>query len=77
LRTVKFSLISGVANPSLEEGREWDMEMKTQATKLQAAEDELKQLMADVSRAMRKAEEAIARIAPNEAAAMAETESST
>jgi hypothetical protein len=53
------------------------MEMKAQATKLQAAEDELKRLMADVNRAMRKAEEAIARIAPNEAAAMAETEFST
>ena len=66
-----------MANPSLEEGGEWEMEMKAQATKLQAAEDELKRLMADVSQAMRKAEEAIARIAPNEAAAMAETEFST
>ena len=36
--------------------------MKGQATKLQAAELELKQLMADVSRAMQKAQDAIARI---------------
>ena len=51
---LNLALIPGVANPSLEEGGEWEMEMKAQATKLQAAEDELKQLMADVSRAMRK-----------------------
>jgi hypothetical protein len=38
------------------------MEMNAQATKLQAAEDELKRLMTDVSRAMKKAEEAVARI---------------
>jgi hypothetical protein len=36
--------------------------MKGQATKLQAAEVELKQLMADVSRAVQKAQDAIARI---------------
>jgi hypothetical protein len=35
-----------------------DTAMTAQATKLQAAEDELKRLMADVSRAMKKAEEA-------------------
>jgi len=35
-----------------------------QAAKLQAAENDLKQLMADVSLAMKKAEEAVARIAP-------------
>jgi hypothetical protein len=51
--------------------------MTAQATKLQAAEDELKRLMADVSRAMKKVEEAVARIAPKEAAATAETESTT
>jgi hypothetical protein len=49
------------------------MEMNAQATKLQAAEDELKRLMADVNRAMKKAEEAVARIAPKEASATAET----
>jgi hypothetical protein len=36
--------------------------MKGQATKLQAAEAELKQLMADVTRAMEKAQQAITRI---------------
>ena len=39
--------------------------MKAQGTKLQATENDLKRLMADVTRAMEKAEEAIARIAPN------------
>jgi hypothetical protein len=39
------------------------MEMNAQATKLQAAENDLKQLMADVTRAMEKAQEAVARIA--------------
>jgi len=37
--------------------------MKAQATKLQDAENDLKQLMADVTRAMEKAQEAVARIA--------------
>ena len=36
--------------------------MKAQETKLHAAELELKQLMADVTRAMEKAQDAIARI---------------
>jgi len=40
------------------------MEMNAQATKLQAAENDLKQLMTDVSLAMEKAQEAVARIAP-------------
>jgi peptidoglycan hydrolase CwlO-like protein len=38
------------------------MEMKAQETKLQDAENDLKQLMADVTRAMEKAQEAVARI---------------
>jgi hypothetical protein len=37
--------------------------MKAQATKMQAAENDLKELMADVTRAMEKAQEAVARIA--------------
>jgi hypothetical protein len=49
------------------------MEMKTQATKLQAAENDLKQLMADVTRAMEKAQEAVARITSAAAAARVET----
>ena len=39
--------------------------MNAQATKLQAAENDLKQLMADVTRAMEKAQEAVARITSN------------
>jgi hypothetical protein len=54
-----------------------EMEMNAQATKLQAAENDLKQLMADVTRAMEKAQEAVARIAPKAAAATTETESTT
>ena len=37
--------------------------MNAQATKLQAAQNDLKQLMADVTRAMEKAQDAVARIA--------------
>ena len=54
-----------------------EMEMNAQATKLQAAENDLKQLMADVSQAMEKAREAVARIAPKAAAATTETESTS
>ena len=52
------------------------MEMDAQATKLQTAENDLKQLMADVTRAMEKAQDAVTRIAPK-AAATTETESSS
>jgi hypothetical protein len=48
--------------------------MNTQVTKLQAAEDGLKQLMADVTRAMERAQEAVARITSN-GAAIADTKS--
>ena len=51
--------------------------MNAQATKLQAAENDLKQLMADVTRAMQKAQEAVARITSNAVAATAETGSTT
>jgi hypothetical protein len=50
-----------------------DMEMNAQATKIQAAENNLKQLMADVTKAMEKAQEAVAQIAVNAAAAPAQT----
>jgi hypothetical protein len=53
------------------------MEMNEQATKLQAVENDLKQLMADVTRAMEKAQEAVARIASKAAPATTETESTT
>ena len=45
--------------------------MNTRATGIQAAENDLKQLMADVTRAMEKAQEAIAKIASTAAAAAA------
>ena len=49
--------------------------MDAQATKLQTAENDLKQLMADVTRAMEKAQEAVASIASKAAVATTETES--
>ena len=54
-----------------------EMEMNAQATKLHAVENDLKQLMADVTRAMEKAQEAVARIASKAATATTETESTT
>ncbi len=42
--------------------------MRGQSSKLQATENDLKQLMADVSRAMEKAEQAVARVAGKAAA---------
>ena len=53
-----------------------EMEMNAQATKLQAAENDLKQLMADVTRAMEKAQEAVARIGFKAAVPTIETDSS-
>jgi hypothetical protein len=54
-----------------------DMEMNAKAMKLEAAEKDLKQLMADVSRAMEKAQEAVARLASTAAVATPEAESTT
>ena len=54
-----------------------EMEMNAQATKLQAAENDLKQLMADVTRAMENAQQAVARIASKPAAATTEPEASS
>jgi hypothetical protein len=48
--------------------------MSTEDTKLQSAETDLKQLMADVTRAMEKAQQAIARITAKETAAGPETD---
>jgi hypothetical protein len=53
------------------------MEMNAQATKLQAAEDDLKQLMADVSRAIEKAQQAVATMSSKAATATTETESTS
>jgi hypothetical protein len=51
--------------------------MKTQPAALQAAEDDLKRLMADVNRAIEKAQEAITKINANTVAATAGTEPTT
>jgi hypothetical protein len=48
--------------------------MNAQPTKLQDAENDLKQLMADVTRAMEKAQEAVARLASKATAPRVETE---
>ena len=52
-----------------------EMEMNAQAPKLEDAENDLKQLMADVTRAMEKAQQAVARIASKPTAATTEPES--
>ena len=59
-----------------EKGGEREIKMNAEATKLQAAENDLKQLMADVTQAMEKAQEAVARIA-SKAGATTEMESTT
>ena len=51
--------------------------MNTQATKLEGAENDLKQLMADVTRAIEKAQEAVAKIAPKAATPITEAESTS
>ena len=51
--------------------------MNERATKLETAESDLKQLMADVSRAMEKAQEAVARLTSTVGAATAGVESTT
>jgi hypothetical protein len=51
--------------------------MKAQATTLLAAEGDLKQLMADVSRAMEKAQQAITRITGPAAASEPATQAAT
>jgi hypothetical protein len=51
--------------------------MSAEPTKLQAAESDLKQLMADVTRAMAKAQEAVAKLTAKPAAAAAPNEPPT
>ena len=51
--------------------------MNAQATKLQAVENDLKELMADVTRAMEKAQEAVARIASTTPNGATKTEPTT
>jgi hypothetical protein len=51
--------------------------MKAQSTKVLAAENDLKELMADVTRAMEKAQEAVARIAYKQPDGTGQTEAAT
>ena len=51
--------------------------MNAQVTKIQAAENDLKQLMADVTRAIEKAQEAVAKISSSVEAATTEPESTS
>ena len=51
--------------------------MNAQATRLQAAENDLKQLMADVTQAIEKAQQAVARNSSKVAAATTESESTS
>ena len=60
-----------------ERGANGEMKMDAQATTLQTAENDLKQLMADVTRAMEKAQDAVTRIVPKTATATTETESTS
>jgi hypothetical protein len=77
LETIHFGLHTAGEPFPLRRAADGEMEMNTRATKLQAAENDLKQLMVDVTRAMEKAQEAVARIASKAAAATTETESTT
>jgi hypothetical protein len=54
-----------------------EMGMDAEATKLQTTENDLKQLMADVTRAMEKAQDAVTKIVPKAAVATTETESTS
>jgi hypothetical protein len=54
-----------------------EIEMNAQATKLQAAENDLKQLMAEVTRTIEKAQQAVERASSKPAAATTEPESTT
>jgi prefoldin subunit 5 len=53
------------------------MKMNALATKIQAAENDLKQLMADITQAIEKAQQAIARISSKAAATTTGTESTS
>jgi hypothetical protein len=62
------------ASRFLREAANGEIGMNAPEPKLQAAEHDLKQLMADVTRAMEKAQEAVARLASRAAAAETQTE---
>ncbi|HVI65415.1 MAG TPA: hypothetical protein VM910_22965, partial [Bradyrhizobium sp.] len=61
-------------SPFPERAANGEMEMSAQATRLEAAENDLKELMADVTRAIEKAQQAVSKIAPKTAAAATETQ---
>jgi hypothetical protein len=63
--------------PPLRRAANGEMEMSAQAPKVEDAENDLKQLMADVTRAMEKAQQAVARIASKPAAATTEPEATS
>ena len=75
-RPLTFGL-NTLSEPFPDEGGAWEMEMNAQATKLQAVENDLKELMADVTRAMEKAQEAVARIASTTPTGTTKTEPTT
>jgi hypothetical protein len=60
---------------SLRRAANGEMHMSAQTPKLQAAENDLKQLMADVTRAMEKAQQAVARMTAKAAAPTSEPKS--
>jgi hypothetical protein len=63
-----------VSRFSLRNAVNGDIEMTVQTTKLEAAENDLKQLMADVARAMEKTQQAVARITGKTTATSVEAE---
>ena len=77
LETVHFGPEYCGASPlPLRRAANGEMEMNAQAP-LEDAENDLKQLMADATRAMEKAQQAVARIASKPAAATTEPESTS
>jgi hypothetical protein len=78
LETIHLGLEYSGRAPSVEGAPNGEMKMNEpneQATRLETAQSDLKQLMADVTRAMEKAQEAVARITSTVAATTADTES--
>jgi hypothetical protein len=77
LQTVHFASGYCIRPPSVGGGAKWGRGMKTQPAALQAAEDDLKRLMADVNRAIEKAQEAMTKISANTATGTAGTETAS
>jgi hypothetical protein len=77
LETVHFGPEYCGRAPSPEEGGEWGDGNERTGAEDEDAENDLKQLMADVTRAMEKAQQAVARIASKPAAATTEPEATS